>query len=73
MDKWNEMYNNKVFASKISVHINDRTIIVQVREHITMKVFPTSDDAIIAATALGIGFREMEKDLKRDFDWLNGI
>lgn len=38
-----------------------------------MKIYSTSDDAIVASTALGLGLRDMEKDLKRDIDWLNGI
>lgn len=65
MDGWTELYykqvNNVIHRGTVSIHINYRTIIVQIYERIIMVVRPTEDDAIIAATALVLAYKRNDE------------
>ncbi|GEK88871.1 hypothetical protein SAMN04488100_10512 [Alkalibacterium putridalgicola] len=65
MDEWTELYrktvNNVIHRGTVSIHINYRTIIVQIYERIIMVVSPTEDDAIIAATALVLAYKRNDE------------
>lgn len=65
MDEWTELYykkvDNVIHRGTVSIHINYRTIIVQIYERIIMVVRPTEDDAIIAATALVLAYKRNDE------------
>ncbi|WP_368644849.1 hypothetical protein AB4027_07225 [Alkalibacterium putridalgicola] len=65
MNGWTELYykqvDNVIHRGTVSIHINYRTIIVQIYKRIIMVVRPTEDDAIIAATALMLAYRKNDE------------